>query len=242
MRNPALLGLDLQGSCIQGTGVAQIAVALGSNPKYRADHNTTLTHLNLQSCEAYAAGATHLANMMQHNKHLRSLNLSDNLIGEKGAGAVARVLVASPALRVLNLAKNDLGEEGGALIGEALAFNSTLRELSLALNGIGDGGATAIAQGLSLNTTLASLDLQLNPLSALGVFYVGVAVKSKPLAPLASDSRLKVTGLQPHSQTLAELPRILTSSHLAQVMRMTTIPIPPHLLQPPPRVDPPPET
>jgi Ran GTPase-activating protein (RanGAP) involved in mRNA processing and transport len=235
MRNPALLGLDLQGSCIQGTGVAQIAVALGSNPLYTADYNTTLTSLNLQSCQAYSAGATHVANMIKHNNTLRSLNLSDNQIGEKGAGAVARVLAASPALKVLNLAKNDLGEEGGALVGEALAYNSTLQELSLALNAIGDGGATAIAQGLSLNRTLASLDLQLNPLSALGVFYVGVAVKSKPLAPLVSDSRLKVVGLQAHSATLAELPRILASSHLALVLSMKTVPLPAHLLLP--RVD-----
>jgi Leucine-rich repeat (LRR) protein len=229
MRNPVLLGLDLQGTSIQGTGVSQIAVAMGSNPKYTGSPNTCLTCLSLQSCEAYAAGATHISNMMLHNKHLRRLNISDNRIGHKGAAAVAKALAASPSLKVLNLAKNDLGEEGGTVIGEALASNTTLKELSLALNGIGDGGATSIAQGLSLNIRLCSLDLHLNPMSALGTYYVGVAIKSKPLAQARQDRRLRVTGLQPHSQTLEELPRILTSAHYEEVIRMKKIPLPEHL-------------
>jgi len=47
-RNPALIGLDLCQSGIGGTGVASIAVALGSNSLYLAQPNTNLTYLNLQ--------------------------------------------------------------------------------------------------------------------------------------------------------------------------------------------------
>jgi len=50
LRNPALVGLDLNQSGIMGTGVAHICVALGANPKYHVDSNTTLTSLNLQVC------------------------------------------------------------------------------------------------------------------------------------------------------------------------------------------------
>jgi hypothetical protein len=51
-RNPALIGLDLCQSGIGGTGVASIAVALGSNSLYLAQPNTNLTYLNIQVIRA----------------------------------------------------------------------------------------------------------------------------------------------------------------------------------------------
>ena len=104
-RNPALVGLDLCQSGIQGTGVASIAVALGANVLYIPRPNTTLTSLNLQCCEAFAAGAKHVASMMRSNLFLKILILNDNNIGAEGGTAIAEALKENQSAPSLTKAK-----------------------------------------------------------------------------------------------------------------------------------------
>ena len=159
LRNPALAGLDLNQSGIMGTGVAHIAVALGANPNYEAEFNTTLTSLNLRCCQAFAVGATHVADMLKHNNHLRHLNLSDNNIGPLGATVIAESIKTNMALQHFDLAKNLLGDEGTVVLGHALGENVCLATLDMSYNGVGDEGAISLARGKNLcGPTVSNLE------------------------------------------------------------------------------------
>ena len=227
--NPALVGLDLNQSGIMGTGLAHIAIALGANPKYESECNTTLTWLNLQCCEAYAVGATHVAGMLKYNNHLRRLNLSDNSIGPVGATVIAQSLAGNMALQHLDLAKNRLGEDGAVVLGSSLAENKTLSSLDVSHNHVGDRGATSLSRGIWVNKSLTYLNLSENrDMSALGAWYLTVAANWKqrlpgglPLSGL--DRRLSYVGLLGHEQVQDQLPRILSSDDYAKVVSMTSV-------------------
>jgi Ran GTPase-activating protein (RanGAP) involved in mRNA processing and transport len=224
LKNPALVGLDLRESGIMGTGVAHIMIALGANPKYEAACNTTITCLNLQCCEAYAVGATHVADMLKHNNHLRRLNLIDNRIGPLGATLISESLKVNMSLQHFDLAKNDLGEDGSVALGEALGGNVSLASLDVSYNNVGDMGATALARGIDTNKSLTLLDMTENrEMSALGAWYLSVAAKSKATGSFAHDRRLTYKGLPSDLQVRDQLPRILAYQDHKRVLSMKNV-------------------
>jgi hypothetical protein len=196
-------------------------VALGANAKYEAACNTTLTSLNLRCCEAYVAGATHVANMLTHNNHLSRLILADNAIGPLGATLIGESLKVNVALQHLDLAKNNVGEDGAVALGETLGVNMRLASLDLSYNNVGDAGATSLARGIDRNKSLVMLDMTENrQISAIGSWYLTVAAKNKPTGSYAHDRRLTYRGLPSDKEVRDMLPRILAYNDHRRLMAM----------------------
>ncbi len=152
--NCALRSLDLYGNTLIGAeGVAAISDGLAKN--------TTLSALDLYSCNAHVAGALALSNALRSNRSLTTLGLKCNSLGAAGAQHLANALAHNTSLLRLNLDRNELGTAGVAALHAVLVAqrqNKTLTQLSLFNNALEPTSTlpTDIAAALSANKLAAA--------------------------------------------------------------------------------------
>ena len=84
IRTNAVLKVNLSGQKIGAESVAAIAEAM--------EHNTSVTALILNTCEAHDAGALAIAKMLRENQTLESVIMGNNQIDDEGGRAIVEAL------------------------------------------------------------------------------------------------------------------------------------------------------
>ncbi|KAH9363469.1 hypothetical protein HPB48_005998 [Haemaphysalis longicornis] len=95
--------------------------------------NTTLRHLDLDSCTMSAAYATGLANALRCNKALRRVVLQHCSVDDVAAEKLADAVVENSALETLDLSENRVNIQGIAAFCAALKKNKTLKTVSFGM-------------------------------------------------------------------------------------------------------------
>ena len=177
-------------------GAKALAEMLGGNgPENIGTVNTTLEHVDINSCSIGPVGAQLLAQALCVNTSVKTLDLTDNPLGVEGVKALAEMLGGNGAegsgtvnttLQQLGLNDCLIGSLGAQHLAQALRVNTTVKTLKLSLNPLRDEGAKALAEMLggngaessgTVNTTLKHVDLSWCRIRPVGAQLLAQALR-----------------------------------------------------------------
>jgi len=170
--------LDLSGSNIGDSQVAEVATALTRHP-------SQLLGLDLSRNAIGPTGAAALAVAFQHGQQpLQDASGPSSELDETNINPLA--------LEIVNLASNHLGDVGMTALASGLAAPSChLKVLVAHNNGIGNAGAAALSGALSENQHLKSLLLTNNNIEDVGVEALSQALAQQGVKrKLAADNMI----------------------------------------------------
>jgi Ran GTPase-activating protein (RanGAP) involved in mRNA processing and transport len=168
--------LNLQDYYLGPEGAESLAAALATN--------TSLTRVDLCSCQVRDAGATALAAVLESHASITDINLCNNRIRAAGAFSLATALKNNTTLTAIalgthpfgldwehnkDLYQNQIDLNGAAELADVLKGRTPLRRLNLRGNRLCDAGVTFLADAVSQNTRLTELDVSHNAMGELGL-------------------------------------------------------------------------
>eukprot|EP00301_Raphidiophrys_heterophryoidea_P002697 c11254_g1_i1.p1 GENE.c11254_g1_i1~~c11254_g1_i1.p1 ORF type:complete len:394 (-),score=86.51 c11254_g1_i1:79-1260(-) len=141
--------------------------------------NSSITSLNLQSCELGATGIECLIENIRASRSLRQLVLNNNGIQSRGVYLLSTMLSSNNTLEHLELSNSGIDDEAGTALMAALTANKSLKHLCLINNSIADQTARKLLNVLEHNSTLTLVLLCGNPVGSDCLSEVVAAFKQR---------------------------------------------------------------